>query len=65
MVLDVNMLRPRVEFWIVRERNCTLVILMDNIAVFGIVAEFSQNALDPNGLLYRLRECDILRFGSG
>ena len=45
MVLDVNVFRPRVEFWIVRESNCTLIILVDNITVFGIPARHEDDAL--------------------
>ena len=65
MVFDVDMLGADVVFWIVCKCDGALVIAVDDVLVVDIVADFSEEAEEPDLLLESVEESHIFRFCVG
>ena len=65
MVFDVDMLGADVVFWIVCKCDGALVIAVDDVLVVDIVADFSEEAEEPDLLLESVEESHVFGFGGG
>src|SRR5271170_1530752 len=65
VVLDVDMFCTSVVFRVVRQPDGTLVVTIDDILIADIVADFSEEAVEPDLLLDGVEYGHILRFHTG
>src|SRR5271170_3222223 len=65
VVLDVDMLCTSVVFRVVRQCDCTLVVAIDEILIADIVADFSEEAEEPDLLLEGMEDGHVLGFHAG
>ena len=65
VVLDVDMLGAGVVFRIVCKCDGALVVAVDDVLIADVVADFFEEAEEPDLLLERMKECHVFRFSRG
>src|SRR5579859_491898 len=62
VVLDVDMLCTCMVFRIVCEGDSTLIVTVDGILVADVVADFFEEAVEPDEVLEGMKESHVFRF---
>ena len=62
VILDVDMLCTCMVFGIVGEGNGALIVAIDGVLIIDVVADFFEEAVEPDELLESVEESHVFRF---